>query len=158
MLALTRRRYTDVPEECWHVYLGDVHVGVIAIRTGNPHDEDPWGWNCGFYPGSRPGECTSGTAKNFAKARREFERAWKIFFRSVPRPIFRRGGSSGIGPSGNMRSGMQARSLSPRAMDRASRADLHARPDPELSKRWARLSGREGRRRRHRADGRIATS
>jgi hypothetical protein len=52
MPALTRRRYPDVPEECWHVNFGDVHVGVIAIRTGSPHDEDPWGWNCGFYPGS----------------------------------------------------------------------------------------------------------
>jgi hypothetical protein len=29
-----------------------VHAGTIAIRTGIPHDEDPWGWSCGFYPGS----------------------------------------------------------------------------------------------------------
>ena len=40
---------------------------------------DPWGWACVFYPGSHPGECTSGTAKTFDKARREFERGWKIF-------------------------------------------------------------------------------
>jgi hypothetical protein len=33
---LTRRRYTEAPEECWHVYYGDVHVGTIAIRVGNP--------------------------------------------------------------------------------------------------------------------------
>jgi hypothetical protein len=37
-----------------------LHVGVIAIRTGSPHDEDPWEWHCGFYPGSRPGEHPSG--------------------------------------------------------------------------------------------------
>jgi hypothetical protein len=80
MSALTRRRYPDVPEECWHVYYGDVHVGVIAIRSGSPHDEDPWGWNCGFYPGSHPGECTSGTTASFDEARVDFGRAWKIFF------------------------------------------------------------------------------
>jgi hypothetical protein len=45
MAALTRRRSTDAPEECWHIYYGDVQVGTIAIRTGIPHDEDPWGWD-----------------------------------------------------------------------------------------------------------------
>jgi hypothetical protein len=33
-------------------HYGDVHVGTIAERSGNPHDTDPWEWNCGFYPGS----------------------------------------------------------------------------------------------------------
>jgi hypothetical protein len=51
MLELSRRRSTDAREECWHIYYGDVHVGTIAIRSGNPHDEDPWEWYCGFYPG-----------------------------------------------------------------------------------------------------------
>ena len=32
MPELTRRRSTDAPEECWHVYYGDVHAGTIAIR------------------------------------------------------------------------------------------------------------------------------
>src|SRR5712664_2370295 len=41
MLELARRRSTDAREECWHVYYGDVRVGTIAIRSGNPHDEDP---------------------------------------------------------------------------------------------------------------------
>jgi hypothetical protein len=48
---------------------GDVHAGTIAIRIGIPHDEDPWGWNCGFYPGSEPGEQTNGTAATFDQAR-----------------------------------------------------------------------------------------
>jgi hypothetical protein len=52
--VLTRRRCPDRPD-CWHVYYGDVHVGVISIRTGSPHEEDLWGWSCGFYPGSEPG-------------------------------------------------------------------------------------------------------
>jgi hypothetical protein len=79
MPALSRRRYPDVPEECWHIFYGDVHVGLIAIRTGSPHDEDPWGWSCGFYPGSHPGECTSGTAATFDQARADFESAWRVF-------------------------------------------------------------------------------
>jgi hypothetical protein len=75
MPALTRRRSLDAPDECWHVYYGDVRVGTIAIRTGIPPHEDPWGWNCGFYPGSHPRECTDGTAANFDQARTDFERS-----------------------------------------------------------------------------------
>jgi hypothetical protein len=69
MAALTRRRSEDHREECWHVYYGDVHVGTIAIRVGVPHHEDPWGWICGFYPGSEPGEYTDGTAVTFDQRR-----------------------------------------------------------------------------------------
>jgi hypothetical protein len=79
MPALTRRRSTDAPEECWHIYYGDVQVGTIAIRIGIPHDEDPWGWDCGFYPGSHPGEHQSGTAATFDQARADFEAAWRVF-------------------------------------------------------------------------------
>jgi hypothetical protein len=79
MPVLTRRRSEDHREECWHVYYGDVHVGTIAIRVGVPYHEDPWGWICGFYPGSEPGEYTDGTAVTFDKARADFERAWKVF-------------------------------------------------------------------------------
>src|SRR5713101_9034211 len=53
------------------------HVGTIAIRTGSPHDEDPWEWCCGFYPGS--GEHQNGTAATFDQARSDFEAAWKVF-------------------------------------------------------------------------------
>jgi hypothetical protein len=79
MPELTRRRYPEVREECWHVFYGDVHVGAIAIRTGMPWDEDPWGWSCGFYPGSHPGECTNGAAPTFDQARADFEEAWAVF-------------------------------------------------------------------------------
>jgi hypothetical protein len=79
MLALTRRQSTDAREECWHIYYGDVHAGTIAIRTGIPHDEDPWGWICGFYPGSEPGEQITGTGATFEKARTAFDEAWRIF-------------------------------------------------------------------------------
>jgi hypothetical protein len=39
----TRGRSPYIREECWHIYYGEVHVGTIAIRTGIPLDEDPWG-------------------------------------------------------------------------------------------------------------------
>jgi hypothetical protein len=79
MPQLTRRRYPEAREECWHVYYGDVHAGTLAIRSGKPHDTDPWEWRCGFYPGSHPGECRSGTAARFDEARTAFEAAWKLF-------------------------------------------------------------------------------
>jgi hypothetical protein len=79
MPELTRRRYPEAREECWHVYYGDVHAGTLAKRTGNPHDTDPWEWRCGFYPGSHPGECRSGTAASLDEARAGFEEAWKAF-------------------------------------------------------------------------------
>jgi hypothetical protein len=79
MPALTRRRSKDASEECWHVYYGDVRVGTIAIRSGNPFATDPWQWRCGFYPGSLPGDCTSGTAASFGEARDAFELAWRVF-------------------------------------------------------------------------------
>jgi hypothetical protein len=40
MPALTRRLDPDVRQECWLVYYGDVHVGAITKRTGNPHNTD----------------------------------------------------------------------------------------------------------------------
>jgi hypothetical protein len=75
MPILTRRRYPE-RQDCWHVYYGDVHVGTIAIRAGIPFDEDPWGWNCGFYPGTEPHQDSDGTAATFDQARADFEVAW----------------------------------------------------------------------------------
>jgi hypothetical protein len=77
----------DHREECWHIYyFGDVHVGTIAERVGNPHDTDPWEWNCGSYPGSEPGEISSETAATLKQTRADFER--RCFFRNEPKPIF----------------------------------------------------------------------
>jgi len=75
MPTLTRRRYPERPD-CCHIYYGDVRVGTIARRVGNPFDTDPWEWDCGFYPGSHPGEHQSDTAATFDQARADFERAW----------------------------------------------------------------------------------
>jgi hypothetical protein len=79
MPALTRRSHPEARDECWRIHYGDVLAGTIAIRTGIPHDTDPWEWCCGFYPGSRPRECTSGTAETFDEARADFEEAWRVF-------------------------------------------------------------------------------
>jgi hypothetical protein len=79
MPELTRRRYPEAREECWHIYYGDVHAGIIALRIGIPFGEEPWGWNFGFYPGSHPGEHETGTAETFDQARADFEEAWQRF-------------------------------------------------------------------------------
>src|SRR5215510_112052 len=79
MLALTRRRDRNRPEEAWRIYYTDVDVGTIAQCVGNPGAAPQWQWRCGFYPGSRPGECTNGTAATFEAAREAFEATWGIF-------------------------------------------------------------------------------
>jgi hypothetical protein len=56
-----------------------VVVGSITRCVGNPDAAPRWQWRCGFYPGSRPGECTSVTAADFDEARADFETAWRVF-------------------------------------------------------------------------------
>ncbi len=56
-----------------------MHVGKIAHSVGNPHAAPLWQWRCGFYPGSEPGDWTSGTAATFDQARAAFESAWRVF-------------------------------------------------------------------------------
>jgi hypothetical protein len=84
-IALTRRRDPNFPQECWRVDYGDVVVGSIARCIVNPGATPRWQWRCGFYPGSRPGECTSGTAADFEEARADFETAWRVFPREAHR-------------------------------------------------------------------------
>ncbi len=54
-------------------------VGTIGRSVGNPNAAPQWQWRCGFYPGSRPGECTGGTAPTFDQARADFEAAWREY-------------------------------------------------------------------------------
>jgi hypothetical protein len=79
MPSLTRRRAPDAKHETWLIFYGDVRVGAIGERWGNPAVADPWFWTCGFYPGSDPGDFTNGTANNFEAARAAFESAWSVF-------------------------------------------------------------------------------
>ncbi|MET3972252.1 hypothetical protein [Bradyrhizobium sp. S3.9.1] len=79
MPRLTRRHDRTARKESWLIYCGDVHVGSIGLRSGDPTESDPWQWRSGFYPGSRPGECTSATATTFQSARAAFLAAWPVF-------------------------------------------------------------------------------
>jgi hypothetical protein len=79
MLTLTRRRDPLVAQETWRIHFGDVVVGTISECVGNPGAAPKWQWRCGFYPGSKPGECTNGTANSFDEARVAFEAAWRVF-------------------------------------------------------------------------------
>src|SRR5438552_4737055 len=79
MTNLTRRRVNDGSGESWQIFYGDVRVGMIGRRTGNPTGTDGWKWYCGFYPGSHPGEQKSGTAATFDDGRAAFEAAWRDY-------------------------------------------------------------------------------
>ena len=79
MAELTRHRNPDARRETWLIYFGDVRVGTISERVGNPNGTPHMQWCCGFYPGSHPRECTAGTAARFDQARVAFEAAWRVF-------------------------------------------------------------------------------
>jgi hypothetical protein len=79
MPTLTRRREKDRHQECWHVFYGDVKVGTIARRVGNPGAVESWQWACGFYPGSEPGDHRQGVAETFEQARADFAAAWRDY-------------------------------------------------------------------------------
>jgi hypothetical protein len=62
MSPLSRRRDPDRQDECWLIFADDVHAGTIARAIGNPGALERWQWHCGFYPGSKPGDQSNGTA------------------------------------------------------------------------------------------------
>src|SRR5215471_15779234 len=76
---LTRRRDPDAQQETWLIQYGDVRVGVIAKRVGNPVGTPGWKWACGFYPGSDPADHARGIAETFDQARGAFEAACHVF-------------------------------------------------------------------------------
>src|ERR1700712_140796 len=108
MPELTRRRSPDARAECGQIFYGEVLVGTIAKRVGIPRDQHLWGWSCGFYPGSHPGECTGGAAATLDQARADFEKAWAVFLSSGPRPTSKSGATNRNGRSGNMPCGREA--------------------------------------------------
>jgi hypothetical protein len=118
MPSLTRRRSDNPRQETWRVYFGNVHVGAIARRIGQPLAVDPWQWRCGFHPGSRPGECTSGTAETFDEARSDFEAAWRVFLSNRTEADFRGGGIRRRGPPRSIAGSTEA-SGCPQTGDRA---------------------------------------
>ena len=89
MPALTRRRYPE-RQDCWHVFYGDVHVGTIAILPGLPVDVDQWGWDIGFYPGTKPRQERGGTPETFDQARADSRPHGGICCRRSPEADFDR--------------------------------------------------------------------
>lgn len=77
MPELTRRRSLDAPDECWHVYYGDVRVGTIAIRIGIPPHEDPWGWACCSIPVAILGNAQTAPRQRSTWSRADFEQTWR---------------------------------------------------------------------------------
>jgi hypothetical protein len=80
MPELTHRRSPDHRHKCWHIYYGDVHVGTIAVRGGNPQTPTRGNGTAASIQARSPGEHQSGTAATFEEARADFERAWQVFF------------------------------------------------------------------------------
>jgi hypothetical protein len=70
--------------ETWHIYSGDVHVGVISEHADVPIDADRWCWSCSFYPGLHPGQHQDGSAATFELARIAFEEAWQRLSLQIP--------------------------------------------------------------------------
>jgi hypothetical protein len=77
MPALASRRSDNPHQATWHVYFGDVRVGMIGERAGVPVDVDQWQWSCGFYPGLHPGQHRRGTAASLEEACAGFKADWK---------------------------------------------------------------------------------
>ena len=69
------RRDPEAPQETWLIHYGDVQVGVIAERVGNPTGTARWQWSYGFHPGSPPADHAQGTAETFDQARAAFAAA-----------------------------------------------------------------------------------
>jgi hypothetical protein len=84
MPTLTRRRSDNPLKETWHVYYGDVPVGMIGERSGAPVGLDQWKWTCGFYPGQHK----QGTATTFEEARAGLEADWNDLLPELPEDAF----------------------------------------------------------------------
>ncbi|WP_051334952.1 hypothetical protein [Bradyrhizobium sp. Ai1a-2] len=74
---LTRRRDKNHDLEHWTIRFGDIDVGHISLRAGVPRAAPQWGWACGFYPGTEPGQHRYGAAATFDDARAAFAQAWQ---------------------------------------------------------------------------------
>src|SRR6266550_6681351 len=111
MPALTRRRSPDAPDECWHVYYGDVRVGTIALRTGMPPGEDPGAGPAASMPAPiRENAPTAPRPRSTGPALISRRRGG-CSCRTGGRPIFRRGATSGIGRRVSMRCGNEAKRM-----------------------------------------------
>lgn len=138
MLNLTRRRGPDARQETWLIHYGNVRVGHIAERVGNPTGMPHWQRSCGFNRGNHPREWTGCTAASFEEARRTFEAAWQVFLGNAPRPISRNTGVTGEAMHGSALRGTPAsRSGRPgRAASAGRRLALRTPSTTSLPRTW----------------------
>jgi hypothetical protein len=68
MPELTRRRSPDAPDECWHVFYGDVRA-ALTCRPAKIRGAGP----AGSILAPIRGNATDGTAATFDQARADFE-------------------------------------------------------------------------------------
>ena len=87
----TRSQVGAPPQECCIIHYGDVRVGTISERVGNPTARLRK-WACRLYPGRHPRECTHGTAASFEKALQPSRRHGRSFSLTALRPTSRNTG------------------------------------------------------------------
>ncbi|APO52187.1 hypothetical protein LUI11_37525 [Bradyrhizobium diazoefficiens] len=88
MSTLACRRAVNPLQETWHIYFGDVRVGVIGERAGIPIHADQGARSVGFYPGMEPKAHRRGIAGSFAAAREAFEATWAELLPTIPDGAF----------------------------------------------------------------------
>jgi hypothetical protein len=62
MPNITRRRDPEAQQETWLIHYGDVRVGVIAERVGNP-DSTPLAMELWILPGRRTSRTRKGPCR-----------------------------------------------------------------------------------------------
>src|SRR4029453_12009944 len=100
MPELTRRRSLDAPDECWHVYYGDVRVGTIAIRAGIPLSKIRGAGLVASSPGASPGNVPTAQLPPSTRPASNSRMHGECFWRSGRKGILRLGAHSGTGPRG----------------------------------------------------------
>jgi hypothetical protein len=106
MPNLTRRRYPDRPD-CWHVYFGDVQVGTITRRTGNPGHSHQWEWRCGFIQGVIPASIRAERPRPSMPRAQRLKAHGRPSYRGAGDLISGHGATSAMGQPGNMPFGTQ---------------------------------------------------
>jgi hypothetical protein len=117
------------PQETWLVYYGDVRVGAVALRSGNPADTDQWGWRCGSIRDLIHENIRAAPRLRSIKRAPISRMLGAYSSRTAPRPIFRHGAVSAIGPRKNTGASIAAstcRMIGNRVPDRAAGSE-HSR-------------------------------
>src|SRR5262245_32447300 len=77
MPVLTRRRDHTRQQEHWRIFCDDIELGSIGIRAGVPTHAEQWVWRCCCDSATHRGIRAEGAAYEFARARADFDSAWR---------------------------------------------------------------------------------